>query len=106
MYIVVFITASGVKEARRISSALLKKKLVACVNIVEKVESFFWWEGNIDKAKELLLIAKSKKSRLPGIIKLVKSEHSYSCPEVIALPVMGGNKDYLRWIDGSVGKLA
>jgi periplasmic divalent cation tolerance protein len=104
MYIVIFITASSKKEGRRIARALLKNKLVACVNIVDKISSFFWWQGKIDTAKELLLIIKSKKSLLPKIIKLIKSKHSYDVPEIIVLPIIAGNSDYLRWIDDSVRK--
>lgn len=102
MYTVIFVTASNKKEARRIAQELLKNKLVACVNIIEKVESFFWWKGKIDQAKEVLLIAKSRKDKLEKIIKRVKAVHSYEVPEIIALPVAGGYKQYLKWIDESL----
>lgn len=102
MYIVVFITAPNKKEAGIIAGALLKKKLVACVNIIDKVNSFFRWQGKIDHAKEVLLIAKSKKEKLNKIIKLVKSLHSYEVPEIIALPIVAGYKPYLNWIDESL----
>ena len=101
MYIVIFITVSNKKEAKRIAAGLIRNKLAACVNIVDKIESFFWWQGKADKAKEMLLIAKSKKQNLNRIIKLVKSLHSYDLPEIIALPVIAGYKPYLRWIDES-----
>jgi len=101
MYIVVLVTAANKKEAQKIASGLLEKKLAACVNISEKVGSFFWWQGKIDQAQEALLIIKSQKSKLTRIIKTVKSLHSYKVPEIIALPIIGGNQDYLRWIDGS-----
>jgi periplasmic divalent cation tolerance protein len=102
MYIAVFITASGKKEAKLIAEGLLKHKLAACVNILDKIESFFWWQGKIDKASEVLLIIKSKKEKLSRIIKLVKSVHSYEVPEIIAIPISGGYKPYLRWIDDSL----
>jgi periplasmic divalent cation tolerance protein len=102
MYIVTFVTASSKKEAEKIVKALLKNKLAACVNVVREIESFFWWRGKIDRAKETLLIIKSKKAKLAGIIKLVKSLHSYEVPEIIALPITGGFKPYLEWIDESV----
>jgi periplasmic divalent cation tolerance protein len=85
-----------------IAQALLKNKLAACVNIIDKIESFFWWQGKIDCAEEALLLVKSKKSKLPKIIKLVKSLHSYSVPEIIALPIIAGEKKYLKWIDESL----
>lgn len=102
MYIVLLITCANRREAHRIADALVAKKHAACVNVVEGVTSLFWWKGKTERAKETLLIVKSKRSRLAALIALVKSLHSYSVPEIIALPIIGGNKDYLRWIDESV----
>ena len=103
MFITVFITASDRKEARRIAEGLLKARLAACVNVVSGVESYFRWKGKVERAKECLLIAKTEKSRLKKLIKLVKSLHSYEVPEIIALPVNSGEKAYLDWIDESLG---
>lgn len=102
MYIVILVTAKDKKEAQKISAGLIKAKLAACVNIIAKVDSLFFWEGKIDRAKESLLVIKSRKEKLPSIIKLVKSLHSYKVPEIIALPVISGDKTYLRWIDASL----
>ncbi|MCU0650675.1 MAG: divalent-cation tolerance protein CutA [Candidatus Omnitrophica bacterium] len=102
MYIAVFITCANKLQAQKIARALVDRKLCACVNIIGKVNSFFRWKGKVDKASEVLLMAKSCRRKLPGIIKCVKSLHSYSVPEIIALPLAGGNNDYLEWIDGSV----
>lgn len=102
-YIVVFITTANFEEARKISRALLEQKQAACVNIVPKVGSLFWWEGKIQSAQENLLIVKTKASLLPKIIKLAKEKHSYTVPEIIALPIISGNPDYLEWIEKSVG---
>ena len=100
--IVIFITAANKKEAQAIAIALVEKRLVACVNIVDKIDSFFWWKKKIDSAKEVLLIAKSKKSNFRKIIKLVRVKHSYEVPEIIALPIISGYKPYLEWIDDSL----
>jgi len=102
MYVVIFITAANKKEAKLIARQLIKDKLAACVNVLDKVESLFWWQGKVDSAKEVLLIVKSKKEKLKKIITTVKSLHSYQVPEVIALPILGGFGPYLRWIDESV----
>lgn len=102
MFIVIFVTVSNKKEAKNIAQQLIKNKLAACVNIVEKIESLFWWQGKVDQAKETLLIVKSKKEKLAKIIKVVKSLHSYEAPEIIALPVIGGYKPYLNWINESL----
>lgn len=102
MYIIILVTAANISEAEKISSSLVEKKLAACVNILAGVKSRFCWEGKVDSAKEVLLTIKSKKSKLPAIIKTVKSLHSYKVPEIIALPIIGGEKKYLRWIDESI----
>jgi periplasmic divalent cation tolerance protein len=102
MYIVVLITAANKKQARTIAAALVERKLVACVNVIDRVQALFWWKGSVDKAVEVLMVAKSTRVKLPRIIALVKSLHSYAVPEILALPVAGGNRDYLDWIDESI----
>lgn len=104
MYIVLFVTASNRQEAEKIANKLIEGKLAACVNIIDNISSMFWWQGKVDRAKEVLLVIKSKKSKLPQIIKRVQPLHSYEVPEIIALPIIGGEKKYLRWIDESVGE--
>ncbi len=101
-YIVVFITTKDAEEAEKISQTLVKRRLAACVNIVPAVSSRFWWQDKLDTAQESLLIVKTRDALLPEIIKSVKKLHSYSVPEIIALPVVGGNADYLDWIDSEV----
>jgi len=102
MYRVVLVTAKDKKEARKIAAALISKRLAACVNILGRAESVFWWKGKVDSAIEQLLIIKSKQTKVAGIIKLVKSMHSYEVPEIISLPVTSGFKPYLDWINDSI----
>jgi len=102
MHIVVLTTAKDTKEAKKIAKALVSDKLIACANITKDIHSFFWWQGKIDQAKEVLIIMKSKKQHLNKIIKKVKTLHSYDVPEVIALPVVGGHKGYLDWVTKSL----
>jgi len=102
--IVVFVTASAEEEAHRIAELLLNQRKAACINIVPKVDSLFWWQGTLDSARESLLIIKTRASLLPEVVELVKSVHSYEVPEVIALPIIGGNEEYLKWIDSEVKK--
>ena len=101
-FVVVLITAKNMQEAKKISGTLVNEKLAACVNIVKGVQSMFWWEGKIDQVSEALLIVKTKKSILRKLIKMVKSVHSYTVPEIIALPILSGDRDYLKWINESV----
>jgi periplasmic divalent cation tolerance protein len=100
--IVIFVTTSTEEEAHRIAELLLGRRKAACVNIVPSVDSSFWWQGKLDSAQESLLIIKTKASLLPEIIELVKGIHSYEVPEIIALPIIGGNENYLNWVDDEV----
>jgi periplasmic divalent cation tolerance protein len=98
-YIVVFITAKDKAEGEKIARSLLKAKLIACANIIEGIQSLFWWEGKIDSSLEVLLVLKTKKNLFKKIISKAKPLHSYQTPEIIALPIVAGNFDYLKWID-------
>ena len=100
-FIIVLVTAKDSEEAEKIAKGLLNKKLVACVNVLEGVRSLFWWEGKVDEASEALLVIKSQKKHFKAIVQEVKALHSYSVPEVIALPIESGNPDYLEWIKES-----
>ena len=97
-YIVVLITAGNSEEARKIADALVGQRKAACVNIVPDVRSLFWWEGSLDEDSENLLVVKTREELLPEVIDLVKGVHSYDVPEIIALPIVGGNADYLKWV--------
>lgn len=101
-YIVLFITTATAGEAQRIAEALLNQRKAACVNIVPKVSSLFWWQDKLNSAYESLLIVKTKAPQLKEIVRLVKELHSYDIPEIIALPIVGGNQDYLDWIGKEV----
>jgi len=100
-YIVILITTKDKKEANKIAQGLLQDKLIACANIIGGIQSLFWWQGKIDSSKEILLVLKSKKSLFKKIFAKVKSLHSYQNPEIIAMPIVDGSKEYLNWIDSS-----
>ena len=98
--VVVFVTAPEA-EAQVLAEVLVREKKAACVNIVPRVRSTYWWQGEIESDDESLLIIKTRTSLLDDLVEVVKETHSYEVPEVIALPILGGNQDYLDWI-GSV----
>jgi periplasmic divalent cation tolerance protein len=101
-YIVIYITTRDAEEAEKISKSLVKRRLAACVNTIPEVSSRFWWKDKLETSKECLLIVKTRESLLPDIIKSVKKLHSYSIPEIIAMPIIGGDQDYFDWIDNEV----
>ena len=101
-YIVVFVTTKDISQARKIAQDLLEEKLIACANIMGGVQSFFWWKGKIDESSEVMLALKTRRDLFDRIVLRVRSLHSYDTPEVIALPIVDGSPDYLKWIDSSV----
>lgn len=97
-HIVVLITVPSPEEGEKIAKALVEKRLVACVNIVSGLSSIYHWQGKICDEKELLLVAKTRDSLFERLEHEVKSIHSYKVPEIIALPIVKGSKEYLDWI--------
>jgi periplasmic divalent cation tolerance protein len=99
--IIVLITTGSEEEAHKIAELLTNEKKAACVNIVPGIDSTFWWEGKIDLARESLLLVKTRASLFPEIVELVKRTHSYEVPEIVALPIIAGSEDYLKWLDNA-----
>jgi periplasmic divalent cation tolerance protein len=94
----VYMTAASPEEARRIGRTLVEERLAACANIIPGMMSFYWWQGKIDEGQETVLIAKTREELVPQLTARVKSLHSYTTPCVVALPILGGNADFLQWI--------
>ena len=101
-YIVIFITTRNAEEAEKISEMLVKRRLAACVNSVAEVSSHFWWKDKLEYSKECLLIVKTREKLFQDIVKAVKKIHSYSIPEIIAMPIINANEEYLEWLDSEV----
>jgi len=99
---IVLVTAPDLKTARRLARAALEARLIACVNLVPRVESHYWWRGKIESGKEVLLVMKTTRARLAKLERLILDEHPYDTPEFLALPLRGGSKRYLTWIADSV----
>jgi len=96
--ILVLVTCGSEEEALRISNGLVAEQLAACVNLISPVRSIYRWEGKIWDEKEWLLIIKTHKKKFDELEKKVKSLHSYSVPEIIALPIIEGSSSYLEWL--------
>lgn len=102
-YIVVFITAPNEDEAVKIANALVSERLAGCVNIIKGVRSIYSWQGKIEDEPEVLMILKTRQSLFEPLLKRVKELHTYSVPEVIALPIVEGSEDYLKWLSEVTG---
>ncbi|MDR7485606.1 MAG: divalent-cation tolerance protein CutA [Armatimonadota bacterium] len=100
--LVILVTCSRADEASRIAQALVDEHLAACVNVVPGLRSVYRWQGRVEHADELLLIVKTSRDRLDEVVARVQGLHSYTVPEVIALPVQGGAAPYLAWLEAQV----
>jgi periplasmic divalent cation tolerance protein len=97
--IVVLVTCGSEEQAANIANSLVEDRLAACVNIISPIRSIYRWEGKTWDEKEWMLIIKARKKNFEGLEKRVKSLHSYSVPEIIALPIIEGSESYLKWLE-------
>ncbi len=96
--VLIFITAATQEEASRIGKILVQEHLAACVNIVSGIQSIFFWETKVQEETEALLLCKSRLPLMEKLTVRVKSLHSYTVPEIIAIPIVAGSQEYLHWI--------
>jgi periplasmic divalent cation tolerance protein len=96
--IVVLITASSEDEAAKISRALVEARLAGCVNIIKGIRSIYHWQGKVEDESEVLMIVKTQQHLFPSLSKKVKELHTYTVPEILALPVVEGSVEYLNWL--------
>lgn len=101
--LIVLVTAPDMKVARKLASAALQGKLAACVNLLPKVESHYWWKGKLDKASEVLAVFKTTSHLISQLEAEIRRLHPYETPEFVALPVKSASERYLSWWFGSVG---
>ena len=97
-YFVVLVTAPDIKTARRLAQAALKARLIACANLVPKIESHYWWQGKIESGKEVLMLMKTTARRLAALEKLILTKHPYDTAEFLALRLTSGTERYLQWL--------
>lgn len=101
--IVVLSTAASAEEAEKIARRLVEERLAACVSVIREIRSFYRWQGKIEDAAEWLLVIKSSRERFDALRTAVEKLHSYDVPEVIALPVVEGARNYLNWLGSELG---
>jgi periplasmic divalent cation tolerance protein len=100
---IVFTTAGSEEEARKIARALVDRRLAASVNRDPQIESIYRWQGKVDESREWLLLIKTSAALFPAVRDAIRELHSYDLPECIALNIADGNKEYLKWLENSVG---
>ena len=99
--LVVFVTCGSEEEALKIAHALVEERVAACVNLVSPIRSIYRWEGKVCDENEWLLMIKTQMARFDDLETRVIALHSYSVPEIIALPIVKGYSSYLNWLKGS-----
>ncbi len=97
-YLLVISTVSSETEGKNIAQKIVEERLAACVTVTSAVQSFYWWEERIANDQEFILFIKTKTSLFPKLEQRIKTLHSYQVPEIIALPIHTGSRDYLNWI--------
>jgi periplasmic divalent cation tolerance protein len=100
-FAIALVTAPDFKTARMLSKAALEKRLVACANLVPKIESHYWWQGKIERSGEVLIVFKTTRAKLNTLEKLILAKHPYDTAEFIVLGIERGAKRYLQWIESS-----
>jgi periplasmic divalent cation tolerance protein len=98
----VLVTAPDLKTARVLARAILQPRLAACVNIVPRIESHYWWQGRLEHGGEVLLVIKTARRRLAALEKVILAKHPYDTPEIVALPIHAGTPRYLDWLAASI----
>ena len=101
--LVVYITAPNEEEGAKIAQALVEERLAGCVNIVNPIRSIYRWLENIEDDTETLMIVKTQKRLFESLKNRVRELHSYTVPEIIAVPVVEGSREYLKWLEEVTG---
>lgn len=94
----IYVTAGSQDEALSIGTTLVEERLVACANVLGDITSVYWWDGAVQEETEVALVLKTRSDLVERVTSRVKELHGYACPCVVALPIAGGNPDFLAWI--------
>ncbi|WP_409200217.1 divalent-cation tolerance protein CutA [Methanobrevibacter sp. DSM 116169] len=102
MLVLIYITCQDKSEAKNIANTLLKMRLCGCCNIIDEIDSMYWWENKIESDEESVLIVKTIESKIDDIIAKVKQIHSYDNPCILAIPTLKISDDYRDFIEKEV----
>ena len=98
-YSLIYVTTPTIQEAKKLGKLLLKKRIVACVNLIDGMTAMYWWDDKIQKDQECVLIAKTLKGHVAEVTQDIQNHHSADCPCVIELPIVSGNPQFLLWLE-------
>jgi periplasmic divalent cation tolerance protein len=101
LFSLVLVTAPDLQTARALARAALQARLVACANLVPRLESHYWWHGKLESGREVLILFKTRRTRLPELERLILARHPYDTPEFVVLPIQAGSRRYLDWLEAS-----
>jgi periplasmic divalent cation tolerance protein len=100
--VLIMVTTGGRNDAERIGEALVVEHLAACCSVVPMIHSFYYWEGQLKREHEALLLIKTVESRAEAVLKYVRANHGYEIPEILKVPIEGGFPEYLKWLEEQV----
>jgi len=103
-FALVLVTAPDLKTARALARSALAARLIACANLVPKIESHYRWQGKLETSAEVLLLLKTTQPRLAALEQLILAQHPYDTPEFLVLPLRAGSQKYLAWLTESCGE--
>ncbi|MDR0703944.1 MAG: divalent-cation tolerance protein CutA [Planctomycetaceae bacterium] len=98
-YIQVQMTFPTEESANQVAAKLVESHLAACAQILKPIRSIYVWKGNRETSDEILVLAKTKSILFDRLVETVRDSHPYECPQIVALPILAGNADYLNWIE-------
>ena len=99
MVVAIYSTTGNIEEAKKIARVLVEEKLVACVNIIPKIDSIYRWKNKIEEDSECIIIAKTIDGNLNQVVQKINKLHSYDLPDIIAIPIVGGLEKHLEYIE-------
>ena len=102
--VLILVTTDGRDDAEKIGEALVVERLAACCNVIPTVASFYYWEDQLQRNHEAILLVKTLESLVPALEEYVRGHHTYALPEILQLPIEGGSSAYLNWLEQQVAK--
>ncbi|MCL5096274.1 MAG: divalent-cation tolerance protein CutA [Candidatus Omnitrophica bacterium] len=101
-FAILLVTVPDAKTGRSLAKAALRARLIACANLVPRIESFYWWQNRIEAGTEAILFLKTSRAKVKSLENFILDQHPYDTPEVLALPITSGTQRYLDWLNQSV----